>query len=286
MEYISKIVKVKVNDIIVSYTFDGATQIGNDKFLLSKDTDLTKDTNWEHDGYVVDKFINNNSFEILTNYISELIAKTIIEKKIKIDSNFTLENYHNYISNDIQHMSILSSLNANLPTNKLPFINEIIYRISEICKNDLTTLNPYTLKNIFNIRIIRPNKKYDNNPPHKDVYINRLRNAINIYVPIAGSDKKSSIALIPNSHKSNENEIQYSKSGAIINNKKFTVPAIVSYKNNELEMIRPNPLHNEVLVFSPYIIHGGGYNLNIDKTRISLEIRLWKKNWLKYLFKN
>jgi ectoine hydroxylase-related dioxygenase (phytanoyl-CoA dioxygenase family) len=41
-------------------------------------------------------------------------------------------------------------------------------------------------------------------------------------------------------------------------------------------MIRPNPSENEVLVFSPYLVHGGGYNTNIDITRISLEMRFWK----------
>jgi len=34
---------------------------------------------------------------------------------------------------------------------------------------------------------------------------------------------------------------------------------------------------NQVLVFSPYLIHGGAVNLNSNETRISIEIRLWKK---------
>jgi ectoine hydroxylase-related dioxygenase (phytanoyl-CoA dioxygenase family) len=52
------------------------------------------------------------------------------------------------------------------------------------------------------------------------------------------------------------------------------VPAV---KNSEtpLELIRPNPSASEVLVFSPYLLHGGAVNLNADATRLSLEMRFW-----------
>jgi ectoine hydroxylase-related dioxygenase (phytanoyl-CoA dioxygenase family) len=45
----------------------------------------------------------------------------------------------------------------------------------------------------------------------------------------------------------------------------------------EFEFIRPDPKIGEVLVFSPYLIHGGSVNLNDDTTRISIEVRLWRK---------
>jgi ectoine hydroxylase-related dioxygenase (phytanoyl-CoA dioxygenase family) len=41
-------------------------------------------------------------------------------------------------------------------------------------------------------------------------------------------------------------------------------------------MIRPNPTEKQVLVFTPYMVHGGGYNSNKDETRVSLEMRFWK----------
>jgi ectoine hydroxylase-related dioxygenase (phytanoyl-CoA dioxygenase family) len=41
-------------------------------------------------------------------------------------------------------------------------------------------------------------------------------------------------------------------------------------------LIRPNPKENEVMLFSPYLVHGGGYNFNADVTRISLEMRFWE----------
>ena len=41
-------------------------------------------------------------------------------------------------------------------------------------------------------------------------------------------------------------------------------------------LVRPNPGRNEMIVFSPYLIHRGGVNLNPDTTRMSLEMRFWQ----------
>ncbi len=36
-------------------------------------------------------------------------------------------------------------------------------------------------------------------------------------------------------------------------------------------------LENEFMLFSPYLVHGGGYNFNENKTKMSLEMRFWKR---------
>jgi ectoine hydroxylase-related dioxygenase (phytanoyl-CoA dioxygenase family) len=41
-------------------------------------------------------------------------------------------------------------------------------------------------------------------------------------------------------------------------------------------MIRPNPNINQMMIFSPYLIHGCSSNDNINMTRFSLEIRFIK----------
>jgi ectoine hydroxylase-related dioxygenase (phytanoyl-CoA dioxygenase family) len=41
-------------------------------------------------------------------------------------------------------------------------------------------------------------------------------------------------------------------------------------------MIRPNPGPSEVLVFSPYLVHGGGKNFG-SCTRVSLEMRFFRR---------
>jgi ectoine hydroxylase-related dioxygenase (phytanoyl-CoA dioxygenase family) len=38
-------------------------------------------------------------------------------------------------------------------------------------------------------------------------------------------------------------------------------------------MIRPNPMENQLMIFSPYLIHGCAINNNEDITRMSLEVR-------------
>jgi ectoine hydroxylase-related dioxygenase (phytanoyl-CoA dioxygenase family) len=133
---------------------------------------------------------------------------------------------------------------------------------------------------IFNddiwVRICRPNifSKEDFNPCHRDVYLDFYRNTINIYLPIIGSNEKSSLLVQEGSHLWSENMTAITNGGAYFKDKdkKYSVDAIVQSKT-ELKMVRPNPSTNEVLVFSPYLIHGCSDNNNDDDTRMSLEIR-------------
>ena len=60
-------------------------------------------------------------------------------------------------------------------------------------------------------------------------------------------------------------------------NKKYSVDAIVASKQ-PLNMIRPNPTENQLMLFSPYLIHGCSNNDNPDTTRISLELRFIKND--------
>ena len=55
-------------------------------------------------------------------------------------------------------------------------------------------------------------------------------------------------------------------------NKKYSVDAIVASKM-PIEMIRPNPSICQLMLFSPYLIHGCAENNNENMTRISLEVR-------------
>ena len=55
----------------------------------------------------------------------------------------------------------------------------------------------------------------------------------------------------------------------------FTVPSVVGAAY-PIALERPDPGRNEVLVFSPYLIHGGAYNQQPDRTRASFEMRFWR----------
>jgi ectoine hydroxylase-related dioxygenase (phytanoyl-CoA dioxygenase family) len=97
---------------------------------------------------------------------------------------------------------------------------------------------------------------------------------VNIYLPVVGSNENSSLKMQPGSHKWNENETMVTKGGAFFRNtnKKYSVDAIVASKL-PLEMIRPNPTIEQIMLFSPYLIHGCSDNNNENETRISLEVR-------------
>jgi len=155
-------------------------------------------------------------------------------------------------------------------------ILEIESRISEICETPLIAKNPFDQQSIFHFRIVRPHSN-DNNPLHRDVWLKDYANCINLYIPIAGSNDLSSLSIIPGSHCWRESRIERTQEGALLDGVQYNVPAVTDIRG-DYEIVRPNPKRNEVLVFSPYLIHGGAINLNPNQTRISVELRLWKKN--------
>ena len=192
--------------------------------------------------------------------------------KLLLNKDIQLHNYHNEIT-DVEHKQIL---------NDMPYKRDM--------SNEITELSDYIEKlvsvelgqniKIFNgdlwVRICRPSSisNIDYNPCHRDIYLDFYRNVVNIYLPIVGSNSKSSLLLEPGSHKWNETETRVTSGGTHFrnSNKKYSVDTIVSSKK-PLNMIPPNPAIDEMMIFSPYLIHGCATNDNIDTTRISLEVR-------------
>ena len=84
------------------------------------------------------------------------------------------------------------------------------------------------------------------------------------------------MGLIPGSHLLNESEIERTADGAILNGTSYSVPCVISVKGEQPRLLRPDPKENQVMLFSPYMVHGGGYNFNKNTTRMSLEVRFWK----------
>ena len=122
------------------------------------------------------------------------------------------------------------------------------------------------------VRIIRPGKS-DYNPPHRDIYIDRLRNKINVFMPIYGCSSLSSLPIIPGSHYWHEHNTIRTTTKCLIDGIRFNVPAIISKRDGTpIEMNRPKVDNGNILLFSPYIIHGGAKNLS-NNIRISLELR-------------
>lgn len=255
---------LKGNNIYYSELYPNS-EWGDDKILLDEDINLLKKTNFDDIGYkvVAVKNINTILQDFLISKIKEITNKTI-----------QLELYHDQIT-ETEHTSIL---------NRMPFKKSELFDFSEYVINVVSTELSEELK-IFNddiwFRICRPSNKTttDNNPCHRDIYLDFYRNTVNIYYPVCGSNEFSSLLLEQGSHKWNENETRITNGGTNFKyiNKKYSVDAIVSSKQT-LNMIRPNPNSNELLIFSPYLIHGCSSNNNPDVTRISVEIRFIKND--------
>jgi len=239
--------------------------LGENKIILNNDINLLQKTDFDNVGYKICNIVNYN--ELLKEFLKMKICK-ITGKEIN------LEMYHNEIT-DEEHTIIL---------NSMPYKKEDLVEFS----NYITTFLSKELKEelkIFNgdiwYRICRPTNitENDNNPCHRDIYLDFYRNIANIYLPIVGSNKFSSLSIEPGSHKWNENETMVTNGGASFKyiNKKYSVDAVVSSKT-KLNMIRPNPNIDQVMIFSPYLIHGCATNHNPNVTRISLEIRFIKND--------
>ena len=241
---------------------------GDDKIILLNDINLLSKTTFNDKGYNIFKIKDFNKYltTFFNNKIKEVTSKTI-----------DLEQYHNIITEE-QHKKIL---------NKMPYKKNINKEFRSFCnylEKFVSNITNEKLK-IFNddiwVRICRPNcvSPTDNNPYHKDIYLDFYRNLLNIYIPIVGSNENSSLSLQDGSHLWNENITMITENGTFFESteKKYSVSAIAASKI-PINMNRPNPNKDEILIFSPYLIHGGADNNNENITRISLEIRFIKND--------
>lgn len=260
----------------IQLNIEGERAFGDKVNLLSEDDDLTQDTEFAGTGYALKPFLKETLYQPFMAGIKSLILRHLRNSGLRIDDNFNLTRYHRLIGDDYQqHLKVIERTklvqNIDFPID----IRHVENRISDICKVPLKVKNPLTREEVFHFRIVRPHTT-DHNPLHRDVWQHENRHAINLYIPLAGSNELSSLTLVPGSHRWTEDLTERTSRGAIVNKIRFNVPGLTRSKK-QLDITRPNPAENEVLVFSPYLIHGGAINLNEDTTRISLEMRLWRK---------
>jgi len=260
----------------VVYHAEGSKTSGGERILLHEAIDLTNGKPWGKKGYVVHQLFRETSFEKFEGETKQLLLSLWGKSGLSIPNDIQLDHYHTIAFNKTLHLSAVDKTKL-LSVSDFPIpISEIENRISEICETSLVAKNPFDKQSVFHFRVVRPNSN-DNNPLHRDVWLEDYANCINLYIPVAGSNELSSLTIIPGSHHWPESKIERTQGGAIIEGTKFNVPAVTRI-SEEYEIVRPNPQRNGVLVFSPYLIHGGAVNLNHNQTRISIELRLWKKS--------
>lgn len=147
-----------------------------------------------------------------------MIFEKFISKNISIilGKDLDIEKYHTHV-NEEQHKQILNSM----PYKKNN--SEELHTFSKYLEEFMSDLLKDKVK-IFNddiwVRICRPTmiSNEDFNPCHRDVYLDFYRNTVNIYLPIIGSNEKSSLFMEESSHLWNENMTSTTKGGAYFKN--------------------------------------------------------------------
>lgn len=266
----------QVNNHQIELDIKGETAKGEAFILAEADDNLIGKTSWKDIGYTIVPFLEKVQFEQLRKGLCRIFIQAIRENGFEVADDFDIADYHTLPGlTQEKHLGIIN-ITKNILYNEFPIDEQLVVeRISELVQEPLTLKNPHTLEEIFHLRIVRPNST-DFNPLHRDAWMDELKHSLNLYVGIAGSTELSSLCLVPGSHLWPESEVEKTVNGAIMNGAQYNVPALIQ-SDRPLNLIRPNPGYNEVMVFTPYLIHGGAANLNPTQTRTSLELRLWRK---------
>lgn len=259
----------------VEYPVEGPRRYGPDEVILASHDDLTQATDWADAGYRVAPFLSADDHSRFISGVHERFRLFFNAVGISLPEDFRLDQYHHFTHfDDPLHLAVVDQAKL-LETEDFPLpVSRIEERVSELCGVGVQARNPHNAERVFHFRIIRPQRN-DNNPLHRDVWLPEYHDAINIYVPICGSNDLSSLTLVPGSHRWSEAMVERTAQGARVKGVQFNVPAVTDARS-PLEVVRPDPKENEILVFSPYLIHGGAMNFNDDRTRVSLEMRFWR----------
>ncbi|GAB3324883.1 phytanoyl-CoA dioxygenase family protein [Hymenobacter humi] len=247
----------------------------SDSILLAQDVDLSARAAWAAVGFAVVPGLAPTAQNQLQAGLMHLLREALRAAGCPVASDFDVTRYHHVVGDDPElHHAVIAQTKA-YELSQLPIAPALLEAlVSAACGQAVRAYNPHTREAVFHLRIVRPHRS-DHNPLHRDAWLPRYQDALNIYLPVAGSTVRSSLTLVPGSHHWPENAVERTVGGAIYNGIPFTVPGVLR-PTRPLDLIRPNPGPDEVLVFSPYLLHGAAANLNEDATRISLEMRFWQ----------
>jgi ectoine hydroxylase-related dioxygenase (phytanoyl-CoA dioxygenase family) len=268
-----------------SYQFEveGHFFWGENELLFKAEDNVISKMPWKGEGYAVVDAFSEAEFERLEASITKNITDAISESLPDFEpKDFKLEHYHKIVTSKELHNKVIDRT-RNLENKDFDFdIDALAKRFGKILGYELTSWVEELQKSHIQIRLSRPNS-LDINPPHRDGYLSYWENIINVWIPIVGCDKNSSLPVYPKSHLIPEHHILRTASkGAKINGNTYYVPCVLETKEGKIKMIRPNPSQGKALIFSPFLIHGAAVNKNEDITRIALELRFPKvRNGLK-----
>lgn len=232
-------------------------------------SDKLKKLNWFLKGYVIIDVFSRSEHLKNKKKINRYLANILKIKKKKV---FDIINYHHFI-NDKNHLEIVKQT-RNLEPQIFDSIKKKIFsKISNEYKISFEK-NKNLEKEIAILRLNRPGGIKDLNPPHRDGYLNYWAKSLNIWYMISGSFNSCSLPIVPKSHLYNEKYLTVTKPGCFMNGIKYNVPTILKITGKKKIFFKvPKLKPGQVLVFSPFLIHGFGYNFSKKKTRSALEFR-------------
>lgn len=273
-----KICKIFIDNQPFEFEVEGDFFWGKSVLLYPQKDNVLSKVSWENEGFNTVKAFENQDFLKLQESVKNIIIDALKTNNVTVDDKtFDLKDYHKFVTTDALHNQVIS-ITRNLETSDFDFdIDLLAKRFGDILGYKLTSYVEELKKSHIQIRISRP-KSLDINPPHRDGYLSYWENIINVWLPIAGCNEKSSLPVVAKSHLIPENEVLRTESkGAKINGNIYYVPCILETKSGTIKMTRPNPKEGEALLFSPFLIHGAAVNENEDITRVSLELRFPKQ---------
>ena len=271
----------KIDDLYIPVVCNSSNIFTNGRtgVLSSKESDITFGQSWYPDGYSVQEFLNQGEFDKLQDGVERCI-KNIVEQVLNLSlSNFSLPKYHHFIKTNQEHMKVVRRTRDLFPVDFNFPVYSLIAAIEESLGFSLTDKSEVMGKRMhIIIRINRPGS-HDYNPPHKDIYGSfdadpeNAEKFINLWIPICGVNKRTSLPIVPCSHLIDESLIVRTTEGADLSGGKYRVNIIKEW-NRSSELTRADVGEREVLMFSPFLIHGLGYNPSDTESRVSLEFRL------------
>lgn len=267
---------VHLNGQPVAYQVEGAGMpVPDEQVLLARDVDLSARAPWAAAGYAVVPGLPAVFQKQLQTGLAELLRDALRAADCPVAPDFDITRYHHAVGdNPARHLAVIAQTKA-YDLARLPVAPALLEElVGAACGQPVRAYNPHAREAVFHLRIVRPHHS-DHNPLHRDAWLPRYHDALNIYLPVAGSTGRSSLTLVPGSHHWPESTVERTAGGAIYHGVPYTVPGVLRPAQS-LDIIRPNPGPDEVLVFSPYLLHGAAANLNDDATRISLEMRFWR----------
>jgi len=245
-----------------------------DAVLLASAHDLTARAPWAAAGYAVLPGLPAPQQAALQAGLARLLREALAAAGCPVPPDFDVAHYHRVVAADeARHLAVIARTKAyDISHFPIP-VALLEAHLSAACGQPVRAHNPHANERVFHLRIVRPGRA-DHNPLHRDVWLPRYADGLNIYLPVAGSTARSALALVPGSHHWPESAVVRTAAGAVYHGVPYTVPGVLG-AHRPLSLVRPNPGPAEVLVFSPYLLHGAAANLNDDATRVSLEMRFW-----------